>query len=61
MVDEGAKGIESEGLEEEGLQDHIGHWVEVLDRWVKDLDRSMGRNGADTASEPAAEDIGVDS
>jgi hypothetical protein len=61
MVEEGAQGIESEGQEEEGLQDHIGYWVEVLDRWVKDLDRSMGRNGADTMSEPAVEDIGADS
>ena len=28
MIDEGVKGIESEGFEEEGLQDHIGHWVD---------------------------------
>jgi hypothetical protein len=61
MVEEGAKGIESDGLEDGGLQGHIGHWVEVLDRWVKDLDRSMGRQGADAASEPAVEDIGSDS
>ena len=54
-------GIESEGLEKEGLQEQIGHWVEVLDRWVKDLDRGMGRNSADTASEPAMEDVGADS
>jgi hypothetical protein len=61
MIEEGAKGIETDGFEEEGLQDHIGHWVEVLDRWVKDLDRGMGRNGADIKSEPAAEDVGADS
>jgi len=61
MIEEGAKGIESEGLEEEGLQDHIGHWVEVLDRWVKDLDRGMGRNGADVTSEPEVENSGSDS
>ena len=61
MIEEGAKGIETDGFEEEGLQDHIGHWVEVLDRWVKDLDRGMGRNGADSKSEPAMEDVGADS
>jgi hypothetical protein len=61
MIEEGAKGIESEGLEEEGLQDHIGHWVEVLDRWVKDLDRGMGRNRADGTPEPAVEDVAGDS
>lgn len=60
MIEEGAKGIESEAVEEEGLQDQIGHWVEVLDRWVKDLDRGMGRNGADTTSEPAVEETGAD-
>jgi hypothetical protein len=61
MIDEGAKGIETDGFEEEGLHDHIGHWVEVLDRWVKDLDRGMGRNGTDTASDTAVEDVGADS
>ena len=61
MVDEGAEGIGSEDPEEGSLQDQIGHWVEVLDRWVKDLDRGLGRNGADIASEPAVEDVGADS
>jgi hypothetical protein len=61
MIEQGAEGIESEGPEGEGLQNQIGHWVEVLDRWVKDLDRSMGRNGADIASEPEVEDVGADS
>jgi len=54
-------GIESEDLEAGGLQDHIGHWVEVLDRWVKDLDRGMGRNGADGTPQPAVEDVAGDS
>jgi hypothetical protein len=61
LIDEGVKGIESEGLEEEALHDHIGHWVEVLDRWVKNLDRGMGRDGVDAASEPAEEDVFADS
>ena len=61
MIDEGVKGIESEGLEEEALHDHIGHWVEVLDRWVKNLDLGMGRNDADAVSEPAETDVFADS
>jgi len=61
MVEEGAEGIDGEGPEEGGLQSQIGHWVEVLDRWVKDLDRGMGRNGADKTSEPAIEDIDANS
>jgi hypothetical protein len=61
MFDEGAKGIEREGLEDGGLADHISHWVEVLDRWVKELDKGMGRNGADGASEPGVADIDADS
>jgi hypothetical protein len=61
LSDEGSTRIESEDLEAEGLQDHIGHWLEVLDRWVNDLDRGMGRNGVHIASEPAVEDVGADS
>ena len=43
MVEEGAEGMDGEGPGEGGLQGQIGHWVEVLDRWVKELDRGMGR------------------
>lgn len=60
MTEEEAQGIES-GFEHGGLHDHIGHWVKVLDRWVKELDKGMGRDGVDIASEPAVEDAGVDS
>ena len=31
--------------QEEGLQDHIAHWMEVLDSWVKRIDLGMGREG----------------
>lgn len=61
MFEESAQGIESTDLEGLGLQDQIAHWVDVLDRWVKDLDRGMGRNGADTTSEPTVEDVGAGS
>jgi hypothetical protein len=61
MVEDGAERIESEGREEDGPKDQIGRWIEVLDRWVKDLDRGLGRNGADTTSEPAVEDLDADS
>jgi len=37
--------------EEEGLQDHIAHWVDVLDRWVKRIDTGLGRqDGAATSN-----------
>jgi hypothetical protein len=32
------------------LQDHIAHWVEVLDGWVKRIDLGMGRQEGDVAS-----------
>ena len=34
------------GSEDGGLQEHIAHWVEVLDTWVKRVDLAMGRKTA---------------
>jgi hypothetical protein len=50
MADEESEGSAGEGSEDGTLQDHISHWVEVLDRWVKRLDSGMGRREVDAAS-----------
>ena len=62
MTDEEAEGLDGRGLENGGLQRHIEHWVEVLDRWVKRIDHGMGRREADGGAElSGAEGVGVDS
>ena len=43
MAEEDAWGRDGANLEGEGLQDHIAHWIEVLDRWVQGIDRGMGK------------------
>jgi hypothetical protein len=50
MADENAESIEGTAAEDDGLQDHIARWVEVLDRWVKGIDLGMGRRDGDPAS-----------
>lgn len=46
------------GSSEDGsLQDHMAHWVEVLDRWIRRVDLGMGRQ-EDGAEEPDAEGDG---
>jgi hypothetical protein len=57
MLEEGAGGIDSSDLEDGGLQEQIGHWVKVLDRWVKNLDRGMGGQGGDVPKQPPVEGI----
>jgi hypothetical protein len=56
---------ESEGLDgsvpDAALQDHIAHWVEVLDRWVKRIDTGLGRqDGAATTSNGDGELLQMD-
>jgi hypothetical protein len=43
MDEEEAKGSPDGGSEDGALQDHIAHWVEVLDAWVRRVDLGMGR------------------
>jgi hypothetical protein len=59
MFEEGAEGIEGGELEDRGLHEHITHWVEVLDRWVADLDRDMCRPAGELRSQPPVDEIGA--
>ena len=46
---------ETEGanLGDGGLEEHIAHWAEVLDRWVQSIDARLGRSdGGDPAAPP---------
>jgi hypothetical protein len=43
MIEEELEGIDGGSLEDGPLQDHVSHWVEALDRWVKRVDLGLGR------------------
>jgi hypothetical protein len=45
--------------EEDGLQDHIAHWMEVLDDWVKRIDLGLGRQDGEAISLDGAVDGGL--
>lgn len=60
MLEESAQGIDSTDLEGVGLQDQIAHWVTVLNRWVTDLDRGLGRESGESRSQTTVDDIGAD-
>lgn len=45
MAENDAMGFGESKPPESGLHDHIAHWSEVLDRWVKGIDTGLGRTG----------------
>jgi hypothetical protein len=51
---------ESEGsdLGDSGLQEHIAHWAEVLDRWVQSIDMRLGRHDGGDPTLPGDADVG---
>ena len=49
MAEEDAEGVVGEHPEDGGLQDHIAHWMEVLEGWVRRIDLGMGRQDGDVA------------
>ncbi len=57
MNEEEAGGLAEESSEDGSLVDHMAHWVEVLDRWVRRVDLGMGARVADTTNQ---EGSGVD-
>jgi hypothetical protein len=55
MAEEEPEGLDGGSQQDGPLEDHISHWVEVLDRWIKRVDLGMGRpdgdvDGADGAA-----------
>lgn len=54
MAGEESEGFGGSGSADEVLQDHIAHWMEVLDRWVKRIDSGFGtQDGGASAPEGA--------
>ncbi|HEY8816906.1 MAG TPA: hypothetical protein VIP57_17635 [Candidatus Dormibacteraeota bacterium] len=50
---------ERSNLEDSGLQEHIAHWAEVLDRWVQSIDTRLGRHeGGVPGASPDEADVG---
>ncbi len=43
MAEEDMPAVEGSNLADSGLQDHIAHMADVLDRWVKGIDTRLGR------------------
>ncbi len=70
MTEEDAKRLNGGSPEDGDLQDHIAHWVETLDRWVKRIDQGMGRregevedlngHGAADPARPVVDEAGAD-
>lgn len=43
MAEEDTAAVGENNIGDSGLQDHIAHWVDVLDRWVTGIDTRLGR------------------
>jgi hypothetical protein len=43
MAEKDAEQVGASNLADGVLQDHIAHWAEVLDRWVRGIDKGLGR------------------
>jgi hypothetical protein len=54
MNEEEAGGLAEESFEDGSLQDHMAHWAEVIDRWVRRVDLGMGARVADTNDQGGA-------
>jgi hypothetical protein len=55
MNEEDVGGLAEESVEGGSLQDHMAHWAEVLDRWVRRVDRGMGSRVAGTKGQDGAD------
>jgi hypothetical protein len=49
------KDTEGSNLGDGGLQEHIAHWAEVLDRWVQSIDARLGRGDGGGPAPPLDE------
>ncbi len=52
MAEKDAEEVDGNNLADGGLQDHLAHWMDVLDRWVRGIDKGLGRQ--DRAAAPIA-------
>jgi hypothetical protein len=43
MAEKDAEEVDGNNLVDGGLQDHLAHWMDVLDRWVRRIDKGLGR------------------
>jgi hypothetical protein len=50
MAEKHADGSKESNLGDSGLEEHIAHWSEVLDSWVKRFDTRLGRNAGGSHS-----------
>jgi hypothetical protein len=59
MAETYLKEPEGTNIGDSGLQEHIAHWADVLDRWVQSIDARLGRrDGADPVAPPDQADVG---
>jgi ribosomal protein S12 methylthiotransferase accessory factor YcaO len=42
-TDMDAEKLNGDNLEDSGLEEHMAHWADVLDRWVRGIDTQLGR------------------
>ncbi len=54
MAEKDAEEVDGNNLADGGLPDHLAHWMDVLDRWVRGIDKGLGRQ--DRAAAPIAGD-----
>ncbi|HEY2598288.1 MAG TPA: hypothetical protein VGJ79_07385 [Candidatus Dormibacteraeota bacterium] len=54
MAESDAEKLEGNKLGDSGLHQHIAHWAEVLDRWVKGIDTRLGRTDGASAGDADA-------
>lgn len=60
MAERHLKKTDGSNLGDSGLQEHIAHWAEVLDRWVQSIDARLGRpDGGDPVAQPDEPDANM--
>lgn len=60
MKEEEAGELAGGSSEDGSLQDHMAHWAEVLDRWVRRVDLGMGARAAGKKAGDGAPDHAQD-
>jgi hypothetical protein len=55
MAETYLKDTEGSNLGDSGLQEHIAHWSDVLDRWIQSIDARLGRHDGGLPAPPPDE------